>query len=587
MNNFQAFTYVSGPQTAVVVWPVGVLIDLPSDDAIVTDLYAALAQAPTAETAMDALTANGLAKMADFGIIAVDGANARLAVHGGTVAELTGVDDAMTSSGGLTDRTVGIDTSPLLRGATAGDEIKTSPIRDGIVAASRLALAGADIGSDAGAARAMPNRADDAPVAPDDAVPADNGKRAMTMDDVAEPTPAPEPIPEPIPAPEPIPEPAPDDRETTGFEHLFGQTTRFEAVEDIPPAPEPTPMPATPSLGATQAAPSTMSFDSIDELDVQVDSDGAIPDLPPTSVEVPPPLDGSKPFIASFDWMNQPPPPPAPAAAPAAANLAASLPPPPPPPAAAVPAMPMPTFAAPNIGAPPPPPPPAAAVSAMPMPTFGAPNIGAPPPPPPAPSAMPMPTFAAPNIGAPPPPPPAPSAAPLDNSPDIDDFGGHTIRRPAASSTGDIVAAVYCPAGHLNPPFADRCRICQAPIAPQQPVQVPRPPLGVLRLANNLVLTLDRGAVLGRNPRVIPGEPGPQPNLVRLNDPNKDISSAHLEVRLEGWYVTVRDLNSTNGTQVILPGHAPVTLRPNEPMTLEPGARVVLAQVFDFVYEPA
>jgi len=170
---------------------------------------------------------------------------------------------------------------------------------------------------------------------------------------------------------------------------------------------------------------------------------------------------------------------------------------------------------------------------------------------------------------------------------DEEDYGGHTISRPVMSNTGDIVVAVYCPMGHLNPPYADLCRVCLAPIPPQQPVQVPRPPLGVLRLSNNLVLNLDRGAVLGRNPRAIPGSTGPQPNLVKLNDPNKDISSNHLEVSLEGWYVTVRDLGSTNGTQVILPGHAPVTLRPNEPMTLEPGARVLLAQVFDFVYEAA
>ena len=56
-------------------------------------------------------------------------------------------------------------------------------------------------------------------------------------------------------------------------------------------------------------------------------------------------------------------------------------------------------------------------------------------------------------------------------------------------------------------------------------------------------------------------------------------------MRLEYWHVAVKDLGSTNGTQVVLPGENPVTLRPNDPMMIEPGTKVILAGVFSFTFE--
>lgn len=147
------------------------------------------------------------------------------------------------------------------------------------------------------------------------------------------------------------------------------------------------------------------------------------------------------------------------------------------------------------------------------------------------------------------------------------------------------VVAARCPDGHLSPAYAGTCRVCGKPLPPQQPVEIPRPPLGVLTLSNGDTVVLDRGCILGRNPRIPPGTSGEQPNLVKLIDPDKDISGQHLEVRLEYWHVAVKDLGSTNGTQVVLPGENPVTLRPNDPMMIEPGTRVILAGVFSFTFE--
>ena len=155
----------------------------------------------------------------------------------------------------------------------------------------------------------------------------------------------------------------------------------------------------------------------------------------------------------------------------------------------------------------------------------------------------------------------------------------------ALSSSSVLVVAARCPSGHLSPAYADGCRVCHQALPPQQPMEVPRPQLGVLRLSNGDSVPLDRGVILGRNPRLPAGYSGEQPNLVRLADPDKDISSQHLEVTLDYWHVLITDLGSTNGTEVILPGQPPVQLRRDDPMTIEPGTKVVLAGVFDFVYE--
>ncbi len=191
---------------------------------------------------------------------------------------------------------------------------------------------------------------------------------------------------------------------------------------------------------------------------------------------------------------------------------------------------------------------------------------------PPGPAAAPHPPAGA---------PPGPAAAPGG-----DEASERTISRDQLPRVGaQTVVAARCPAGHLSPAYAGTCRVCGQPLPAQQPVEIPRPPLGVLRLSNGDTVVLDRGCILGRNPRVPAGHSGEQPNLVKLIDPDKDISGQHLEVRLEYWHVAVKDLGSTNGTQVVLPGENPVTLRPNDPVMIEPGSKVILAGVFSFTFE--
>ncbi|MBA3019595.1 FHA domain-containing protein [Propionicimonas sp.] len=185
--------------------------------------------------------------------------------------------------------------------------------------------------------------------------------------------------------------------------------------------------------------------------------------------------------------------------------------------------------------------------------------------------------------------PPAPPIAPISEPPAAPSVlvADRTVNRSALVGLPPVVmvVAARCADGHLSPAYAGSCRVCGAPIPQQQPTEIPRPVLGQLRLSTGGVVALDRPVILGRNPHIPSGYAAEQPNLVRLPDPEKDVSGQHLEVSLDYWNVVVRDLGSTNGTEVILPGEMPVALRTNDPVIIEPGTRVVLAGTISFTFE--
>jgi hypothetical protein len=153
---------------------------------------------------------------------------------------------------------------------------------------------------------------------------------------------------------------------------------------------------------------------------------------------------------------------------------------------------------------------------------------------------------------------------------------------------GPLVPVLMCPAGHMNPPSEANCRRCGSAL-PNDAVVAPRPALGVLRLSTGDVVTLDRGVVMGRNPRTdfVGAESEERPHVVSLPSAGGDISRTHLRVTIDGWHVLVTDLNSTNGTLVALPGRDPEQLRPGEPVPIKPGTVVTLADGIDFRYEVA
>ena len=127
----------------------------------------------------------------------------------------------------------------------------------------------------------------------------------------------------------------------------------------------------------------------------------------------------------------------------------------------------------------------------------------------------------------------------------------------ALRPVGPSVHAVRCSAGHLNPPHLERCRSCPSVITEQAPISVPRPVLGALCFSSGDEIALDRSVLIGRSPASDHLVDGERPHIVKVPSPGQDISRNHLEVRIDGWHVLVRDLNSTNGTLVIRPGGSP------------------------------
>jgi hypothetical protein len=193
--------------------------------------------------------------------------------------------------------------------------------------------------------------------------------------------------------------------------------------------------------------------------------------------------------------------------------------------------------------------------------------------------------------------PPAPVITPGAAGTDL----GNTVVRSSASAgppqpvpepefellrehTHETVMATYCPQGHVNPPYAPNCRVCQAAIARQDPQRAPRPLLGRLRLPTGETVPFDRGVVIGRKP--VPVNPhAPLPHLVAVPQEASFVSRMHLQIELDGWLVICRDLGSRGGTTLTMPGRAPERLRAMEPHVLEPGCRVSLSDQYDVAYE--
>jgi hypothetical protein len=150
--------------------------------------------------------------------------------------------------------------------------------------------------------------------------------------------------------------------------------------------------------------------------------------------------------------------------------------------------------------------------------------------------------------------------------------GGAAPTPQAAAITGPSVQALLCPSQHPNPPQLTACRKCFAPLT-GSPVVVARPVLAVLRFQDGTTVSLDRPALIGRNPKVEGAIPNEMPTLHRL-DVGQGLSRTHASIRLEGWQVLLDDLNSANGTVVTLPGREPRRLHPGEPVLLEIGSSI-------------
>lgn len=129
--------------------------------------------------------------------------------------------------------------------------------------------------------------------------------------------------------------------------------------------------------------------------------------------------------------------------------------------------------------------------------------------------------------------------------------------------TAPTVLARTCPVGHANPPTRSVCALCGQPLG-EDPQPVPRPALGRAVFSTGQVEPLDKNMVIGRQPSVARTPGSVMPRMVQVPSGGGDISRSHAEIRLEGWHVMLRDLNSTNGTVMVRDGQLPHRLGQGE-----------------------
>ncbi len=171
------------------------------------------------------------------------------------------------------------------------------------------------------------------------------------------------------------------------------------------------------------------------------------------------------------------------------------------------------------------------------------------------------------------------STAVFKEDPDL--FGERGVVEALAPAVPDegavLVQAALCLSGHPNPPYADRCPLCDSPVPPQSPQLVARPVLGILRSPDGTSVAIDRPILVGRAP-VLRDDLPEAPSLMRVPSPGQDISRTHLLVSPDDWEIRLTDLHSTNGTTIVRPGAGTdrLKLRPGEPLAVLVGTLVEL-----------
>ncbi|HEV2258968.1 MAG TPA: FHA domain-containing protein [Streptosporangiaceae bacterium] len=165
---------------------------------------------------------------------------------------------------------------------------------------------------------------------------------------------------------------------------------------------------------------------------------------------------------------------------------------------------------------------------------------------------------------------------------------------PAAKDLGLVempsaqVEGVYCKNGHFNDPEARYCAVCGISMGQLTKIRQKgnRPPLGVLILGDGSVCQLDADYVIGREPTLDSAVAEGRARPLRLMGASGVVSRIHARVELDGWQVFLTDLNSANGTQVLMPGERnPVNLQPGVRTPLQAGAQIRLGGEYGLQYD--
>jgi hypothetical protein len=97
---------------------------------------------------------------------------------------------------------------------------------------------------------------------------------------------------------------------------------------------------------------------------------------------------------------------------------------------------------------------------------------------------------------------------------------------------------------------------------------------GILAFSNGERINVDRSVLIGRNPKVAGAIEGGLPHIMKFEGPGQGLSRTHAEVRIVGGEMLLEDLQSTNGTEIQLPGQQRRRLRGGEPVAVVPGTLI-------------
>jgi hypothetical protein len=145
---------------------------------------------------------------------------------------------------------------------------------------------------------------------------------------------------------------------------------------------------------------------------------------------------------------------------------------------------------------------------------------------------------------------------------------------PPASGASSTVMGLRCERLHMNPLGATACP-CGAPLDwGTGPVEGDRPSLGVVTFDDGRRSTLTRSTLVGRLPEPSAAEMGAV-DVIAVNDPEREVSRTHFEIRLVDWTINVVDRASPNGTQIRRPDGRLIDAVPNVPTPITAGDVVV------------
>jgi hypothetical protein len=174
--------------------------------------------------------------------------------------------------------------------------------------------------------------------------------------------------------------------------------------------------------------------------------------------------------------------------------------------------------------------------------------------------------------------------------PDLDDTVMGVPRAHVARPESDLEDTVVrgsAPPRLVEPPSATTqskkrsVSVVVAPIdsiVPVAPRVVPLAPPFRIVLPDSTEVPVVGRVYVGRKPTPPRIHVGPEPILVTLPSPLKELSSTHLELKIVGGALVASDMRSTNGTVIQIPGALPRTLIRGESAVVPAGTRIDLGE---------